>query len=116
LANHKHVCCSHTTHYFRDNNIMLHMAKMLRYYLLFNCSLTFTETLVMLITVEFSRFHIVYLLILKCFTIGPAGNYHTLWVYIAIFYKKTFHDRLRLLQRNYYIYHVRRKCHPNVFG
>ena len=35
---------------------------------------------VILITAEFSRFRIVHLLTLKAFTIGPAGNHHTLWV------------------------------------
>ena len=32
---------------------------------------------IILITIEFSRFRIMYLLILKAFIVGPARNYHT---------------------------------------
>jgi len=35
----------------------------------------------MLLTIEFSRFRIVYLLVRKTITSGPARNFHTRWVY-----------------------------------
>jgi len=35
----------------------------------------------MLITIEFSHFRIMYILNQKTITLGPAGNFHTRWVY-----------------------------------
>jgi|GEM_PF-5633312 len=44
--------------------------------------------LCILVTIEFSRLRIMYLLIRKTITSGPARNFHTRWVYSVI--QKTF--------------------------
>ena len=55
---------------------MPHSANLLQNYVLF-----LIKVEIILITVELSRFCIVYLLTLKAFTNGPARDYHTVRVY-----------------------------------
>jgi len=38
----------------------------------------------MLITIEFAHFHIMYFLVIKTITFGPARNSHTRWVYFIL--------------------------------